>query len=83
MEIYGKKIIDVPKPLNHILNLWLKFNKSGWLLLDSNKGKPMKRNSLSKYITRVLGKFKDIPEMEQAADKMCHSKSTQSQYYKK
>ena len=27
--------------------------------------------------------FKDIPEMEEAASKMCHSKSTQSQYYKK
>jgi len=48
---HGQIEIRVPKELNTILNGWLKFNDSGYLLL--NKGNsPMSANILGKYITK-------------------------------
>lgn len=49
----GAKEIKVGKKLNSALNLWLKHNKSGTLLLNGS-GKPMSSNHLSKYIMTVF-----------------------------
>jgi len=50
---YGLKKIDVGSKLNSVLNIWLKYNKSGYLLLNS-KGDPMNANSLTKYLNKVF-----------------------------
>ncbi len=50
---YGTKLIPVGKKLNSVLNIWLKFNKSGHLLLNSKK-EPMTSNGLTKYLNKVF-----------------------------
>jgi integrase len=50
---YGTKTIPVGSKLNTILNVWLKINKSGHLLLNS-KGDPMTSNGLTKYLNKVF-----------------------------
>ena len=47
----GRKDIPVKKELNSVINMWLKYNKSSYLLLDS-KDEPMNPNALGKYITK-------------------------------
>jgi len=50
---YGTKIIPVGKKLNSALNIWLKFNTSGHLLLNSKK-EPMTANGLTKYLQKTF-----------------------------
>jgi len=50
---YGTKIIPVGKKLNSALNIWLKFNKTGNLLLNS-KREPMTANGLTKYLQKTF-----------------------------
>ena len=50
---YGIKTIRVGKVLNSVLNIWLKFNKTSYLLIDS-RNQAMTSNKLSKYITKVF-----------------------------
>jgi len=50
---YGTKEIPVGKKLNSALNIWLKFNKSGHLLLNSRK-EPMTANGLTKYLQKTF-----------------------------
>lgn len=52
-KTYGTKLIPVGEKLNKILNLWLKYNKSKHLLLNS-KGEPMTSNGLTKYLMKVF-----------------------------
>jgi len=52
-KAHGIKKIPVGKILNSVLNIWLKFNDSGDLLVDS-RDKPMNSNQLSKYISKVF-----------------------------
>tara|TARA_R110001599_G_scaffold1110_4_gene5318 strand:+ start:2470 stop:3429 length:960 start_codon:yes stop_codon:yes gene_type:complete len=50
---YGTKLIPVGKKLNSALNIWLKFNTTGHLLLNSKK-EPMTANGLTKYLQKVF-----------------------------
>ena len=50
------KKLQIGSKLNTVLNLWLKHNPSGYLLLNS-QGKPMSRNSLTKYLTSSFKKY--------------------------
>ena len=50
---YGTKTIPVGKKLNSALNIWLKFNKTGHLLLNSKK-EPMTANGLTKYLQKTF-----------------------------
>lgn len=52
---YGLKKIDIGSKLNSVLNIWLKYNTSGFLLLNS-QGKPMTPNGLTKYLNKVFEK---------------------------
>jgi hypothetical protein len=52
-KAHGIKKIPVGKILNSVLNIWLKFNDSGDLLIDS-RDKPMNSNQLSKYISKTF-----------------------------
>lgn len=50
---YGTKELEVGKKLNSMLNVWLKFNTSGHLLLNSKK-EPMTANGLTKYLNKTF-----------------------------
>ena len=50
---HGTKKIPVGKVLNSVLNIWLKFNETDHLLIDS-RGNPMSSNQLSKYIAKTF-----------------------------
>jgi len=53
VDKYGEKIIPIPQEINEILNPWLIHNKSGILLLDSNR-RPMSRVTLSRYLNKIF-----------------------------
>lgn len=50
---YGENDVKVGKKLNSVLNIWLKYNKTDSLLLNS-KGDPMSANGLGKEIKKVF-----------------------------
>jgi integrase len=50
---YGVKKIPVGSKLNTVLNVWLKINKTGHLILNS-RGEPMTSNGLTKYLNKVF-----------------------------
>ena len=50
---YGTQEFIVPKKLNNIINLWLKFNDSGFLLVN-NRGGRLSSNGLGKMIAKVF-----------------------------
>ena len=50
---YGTQEFIVPKKLNSIINLWLKFNNSGFLLIN-NRGGRLSSNGLGKMIAKVF-----------------------------
>ena len=52
-KVYGTRKLEVGKKLNSILNIWLKFNTSGHLLLTKHR-KPMNANQLTKFIQKVF-----------------------------
>lgn len=50
---YGENEVKVGKKLNSVLNIWLKYNKTDSLLLNT-QGKPMSANGLGKEIKKVF-----------------------------
>lgn len=50
---YGQREIEVGKKLNTVLNVWLKFNGSDYLILN-NKSEAMSSNQLGKYVPEVF-----------------------------
>tara|TARA_R110002072_G_scaffold78280_2_gene181573 strand:+ start:1534 stop:2487 length:954 start_codon:yes stop_codon:yes gene_type:complete len=50
---YGIKKIPVGTKLNSVLNIWLKYNKSGYLLLNSKK-EPITPNGLTKFLNKTF-----------------------------
>ena len=50
---YGENQVKVGKKLNSVLNIWLKYNKTDSLLLNS-QGNPMSANGLGKEIKKVF-----------------------------
>ena len=50
---YGVQKIPVEKDLNSVLNLWLNFNDSEWLLLNS-AGNKMTTNGLTKFLNKTF-----------------------------
>lgn len=50
---YGTKLIPVGKKLNSALNIWLRFNTTGNLLLNSRK-QPMTANGLTKFLQKTF-----------------------------
>jgi hypothetical protein len=57
-KFLGEKRFDVPKPLNSIINLWLKHNTSGWFLVQiRTPTKAMNPNLLTKYLNKIFKKY--------------------------
>jgi len=50
---YGQKQIPIGKTLNSVLNIWMKYNKTKHLLLNTS-GNMMGSNGLTKYLNRVF-----------------------------
>jgi hypothetical protein len=50
---YGVQEIPIKKELNTVLNLWLKFNDSEYLLLNS-RGQKMTTNGLTKFLQKTF-----------------------------
>ncbi len=50
---YGNKEIKVSTPLNSVINCWLKFNKTDYLL-NNTKNEPMTENNLTKFLTKTF-----------------------------
>ena len=50
---YGENEVKVGKKLNSVINIWLKYNKTDSLLLNS-KAEPMSANGLGKEIKKVF-----------------------------
>ena len=52
----GSKILEVPKHLNKILTLWLKYNTSGYFLTQTDMETPMNPNNITKYLNKIFKK---------------------------
>lgn len=50
----GSKILDVPPKLNRVINLWLRFNKSGYYLVKSDGKTPMTPNAITKFLNKIF-----------------------------
>jgi len=50
---YGTKIIPVSLPLYKVIKIYLKYNKTGFLLINT-ENTPMNANGLSKYLTKIF-----------------------------
>ena len=50
---YGTKIIPVSIPLEKVIKIYLKYNKTGFLLINT-ENTPMNANGLSKYLTKIF-----------------------------
>lgn len=55
---WGNKIYDIPSPLNRIINVWLKYNKTGYFLIKQNL-EPMNPNSITKFLNKIFKKYSD------------------------
>lgn len=53
VAIHGQKIIPLEKMLNSVINIWLKFNDSGFLLLNIRK-EELTNNGLTKLIQKTF-----------------------------
>ena len=52
-KTYKLKKVELGKKLNSVINIWLKYNKNGSLLVDT-KNNSMSSNQLGKYIKKVF-----------------------------
>jgi hypothetical protein len=51
---YNEKEIKVGPKLNSVINNWLRYNKSGHLLLNANR-EPLSSNGLTKLLNKIFG----------------------------
>ncbi len=56
-KTYGKQVIDIPKELNTVLNLYLKFHKNNDSFLLNTRGQPLSSNALGKLIIQSFGRY--------------------------
>jgi site-specific recombinase XerD len=52
----GSKIYKIDNTLNRLINLWLKFNKSGYYLVQYDRKKPMTPNNITKFLNSIFKK---------------------------
>lgn len=50
----GSRVFDISSKLNRLINVWLKYNKSGYYLVKSDRGTPLNSNDLTKYFNRLF-----------------------------
>ena len=52
----GSKVFNISPKLNRLINVWLKYNTSGFYLVKSDRVKPLNSNDLTKYFNRLFKK---------------------------
>ena len=50
------QIVEIPRQLNAVLNTWLNYNKSGFLLLNEN-GNILTRNGLTRLLLKIFSPY--------------------------
>ena len=58
-KFLGNKILSVPSKLSKLINLWLKFNTSGYYLVKSDQTTPITPNGITKYLNKIFMKHKN------------------------
>lgn len=53
-KAYGQKKIDIPEHIYQLIKRWLKYNDSGYLLVNIKEFDPMTKNGLTKYIYKIF-----------------------------
>jgi hypothetical protein len=53
----GSKKLNVPAPLNRVINLWLRFNSSGYYLVRTDRKTPMTPNHITKFLNKIFQKY--------------------------
>ena len=53
----GPKILQIKPQLNKLINLWLKFNTSGWFFVQTDKQTPLSPNYITKILNRIFKKY--------------------------
>ena len=53
-KFIGSKILDIPQKLNRVINLWLKFNTSGWYLVKNDRKNPINPNGITKFLNKIF-----------------------------
>lgn len=56
-KFLGAKILEIPQKLNRVINLWLKFNKSGFYLVKTDRKTPMNPNGITKFLNKIFIKY--------------------------
>jgi hypothetical protein len=52
-KCYGTQSVSIPKPLQSILNKWIKVNPTDWLLFDSNQN-PLTAVKLNQRLNKLF-----------------------------
>lgn len=52
-DVYGIKMVQIPAPLNKIINKWLQYNKTGYFIISKQK-KPITDNGLTKLLYKTF-----------------------------
>lgn len=53
-KLIGRKRLDITPSLNKIINIWLKFNKSGYYLVKKDRKTAMNPNNITKYLNKLF-----------------------------
>jgi integrase len=55
----GPKVLSIPPKLNKLINLWLKFNKSGFFMVKKNGSDPISANGITKFLNKLFSEYAD------------------------
>lgn len=53
-KTYGTKKINIPTYILELITRWIKYNDSGYLLINIRQGDPMTKNGLTKYLNKIF-----------------------------
>jgi hypothetical protein len=56
VKTHGPKLYTIPRSLNYLIKQWLKYNTSGYLLVNYDKVTPMSSNGITKYLNKIFMK---------------------------
>lgn len=53
-KFMGSKKLDIQPKLNRIINIWLKYNNSGYFLTKVDRVTPMNPNNITKFLNKIF-----------------------------
>ena len=51
---FGKRRVNIPKPVNREIRKWLRVNTSGYFLTNSTRKEPISPNGITKLLTKIF-----------------------------